>query len=397
MRAIENARATGSIGPDVSGAAADEGTAAHAIREECLSLGMDAYDYEGTTVLVNGKAWPVTREMVEALQPGIDWIRERAEGEILVEKRVELDPWLPGQFGTVDCAFVWTNEESPSVGSDYEPVTELVLSDLKFGFNPVDPIENLQQQIYALGVLGLMYGEPSKWPIDRVRVVIDQPRKGGIKDWHVYKADLLIFADWIAERGRDALSDAGVFRPSTKACEWCPLAAPGLCAARTEWIASDLLDLDDLDDLPEPPAPWEVTPERRSNLMKHSSVIIKWLAGLHQVSFDAAYRGNPDPGWKLVLGDEGNRKWANEEKAQALLEEALGNDAYERKLKSVAQTEKVLKPGRKKPGDPIAWADLSELIVRDPARPVLAPSNDKRDAYVPLEEMAAELDDLDDL
>lgn len=395
MRAIENARATGIIGPDVSGAAADEGTAAHAIREECLSLGMDAYDYEGTTVLVNGRAWPVTREMVEALQPGIDWIRERAAGDLLVEQRVALDPWLLGQFGTVDCAF--TRYVTEIGEDDLVESLELTLSDLKFGFNAVAAEENIQQKIYGLGVCRRLFGENTEdWP-DRIRIVIDQPRKGGIKEWFLPKADLLVFADWIAERGREALSDAGVFRPSTKACEWCPLAAPGLCAARTEWIASDLLDLEDLDDLPEPPAPWTITPERRSNLLKHSSVINKWLAGLHQVSFDAAYRGNPDPGWKLVLGDEGNRKWADEEKARELLEEALGADAYERKLKSVAQTEKVLKPGRKKPGDPIAWADLSELIVRDPARPVLAPSNDKRDAYVPLEEMAAELDDLDDL
>lgn len=177
VREIENARATGVIGPDESGAAADEGTAAHQIREECLKLGLDAYDFEGTEVEVNGRKWPVTAEMAEALQPGIDWIRERADpDQMLVETQVALDPWLPGQFGTIDCAFVWTAPDG---------VPELVLSDLKYGYSPVDPENNLQQMIYALGAMRLLYGDdPVRWR-DRVRIVIDQPNKGGLKEWTI--------------------------------------------------------------------------------------------------------------------------------------------------------------------------------------------------------------------
>jgi len=178
VKAIERARAAGDIGPDTSSEAADEGTAAHQIREECLSLGLDAYDFIGTAVVVNGHPWPVTREMAEALQPGIDWIRERvpAGALMMVETRVALDPWLPGQFGTIDCAFVWRAPDG---------VKELVLSDLKYGFGEVEAENNLQQMIYALGALQTLYGDSrDRWP-DRVRIVIDQPRKGGLKEWTI--------------------------------------------------------------------------------------------------------------------------------------------------------------------------------------------------------------------
>lgn len=177
VRAIEAARLDGSLGPDEPNDAADEGTAAHTIREECLTLGIDAYDFIGTSVEVNGKRWPVTRETAEALQPGIDWIRERAVDRMVVERRVALDPWLPGQFGTIDCAFVWAASDG---------VLELVLSDLKYGFIPVEVENNLQQLIYALGALRLFYGDiPHRWPVERIRVVIDQPRNGGLKEWTI--------------------------------------------------------------------------------------------------------------------------------------------------------------------------------------------------------------------
>lgn len=179
IRAIEAARDSGKIGPDESGPAADYGTAAHAIREESLSLGLDAYDFIGTSVRVGEKEWPVDHKMADIVQPGLDWIRERCPigARMLVEVRVALDPWMPGQFGTVDCAFIWVHPE--------DGVEEVVLCDLKTGNGRVDPENNLQQMIYALGALRLLRGPDwSKWPA-RVRICIDQPLVGGLKEWTI--------------------------------------------------------------------------------------------------------------------------------------------------------------------------------------------------------------------
>lgn len=385
VRAIERARAEGVIGPDVSSPEADEGTAAHQVREDCLKLGLDAYDFIGTSILVNGKAWPVTREMAEALQPGIDWIRERCpdESKMLVEHQVALEPWLPGQFGTIDCAF-W-REVTVHGDDNLEVVVEAVLSDLKYGFGAVEAEGNLQQQIYALGYLEFadIYGI-----VDRIRIVIDQPRKGGLKEWVISKADLQEFGFWVAKRGGEAVHDpyfdAPVFRPSRKACQWCPLAVPGLCEARDEWIVRDLLEIEDLDDI-RLAEPWAITPERRARLIEHTPTITSWLSDVAGASYGAAMRGEPDPGMKLVLGDEGDRTWRDSEAVKPILVGALGEAAYERKLLSFPQAEKVLKPGRKKPGHPEAWGKIKDEFTRQPARPVLVPASDKRPEYRPVQ------------
>lgn len=178
VHAIEEARRRRLIPDDESSEAADQGTAAHSVREKCLTTGKDAHDFIGSVEVVNGREWPVTEEMADYLQPGIDWIRERsAGGKLLIEEKVALDPWLPGQFGTVDCAFAWVNP--------VDGVKELVLSDLKYGFVAVEAEGNPQQMIYALGVLRRFYGmDRYHWP-PRVRIMIDQPRRGGIKEWSV--------------------------------------------------------------------------------------------------------------------------------------------------------------------------------------------------------------------
>lgn len=378
VRAIEDALSSGVVPRDESSAAADEGTAAHVIREECLALGLDAYDFEGTSVSVRGTAWPVTREMADALQPGIDWIRERAGDDMLVEERVALGPWLPGQFGTIDCAFVWQNE--------------LVLSDLKYGKGEISAVGNLQQQIYALGALVRLFGpDPGDWDVEQIRVLIDQPRRGGLKEWVLTLADLLKFAGWIAERGAEALGDDPVFRPSKKACEWCPLNKPGLCAQHDAWI-SDMM-FGGADDAAGAPAPAALDPARRYEIVRHTGVITKWLAALAAESLAAALAGDPDPGSKTVDGPKGDRKWADVEAAEAVLVRALGADAWESKLKSPAQAEEALRPSRKAPGDPLAWAKLESLVTRAPGRPILVDADDPRPARASAEEFFNEAEE----
>lgn len=373
--AIEKAIEAGIIPADSSSDAADEGTAAHELRAECLELGLDAHHHVGRQIEVNGKFWTVTEEMAAGVQRGIDWILERAVGEMMIEQRVALDPWLPDQFGTVDCAFLMRSTAMTLI---------CVLSDLKFGFGDVDPCRNSQQMIYFLGVARTWFGSDSaRWP-DEFTVAIDQPRNGGIKTWSCSKADLLAFGEWVFERGQMAFDGAGEFAPGTETCKFCPLAAPGLCAARDEWILS-VFDLDDLDQ----PAT-ELAPERRGEILTtwapRFKEAEKWLGDLRKQAFAAAMHGEPDPGTKLVLGDQGDRKWSDSNAAAALLEAALGDAGFvPRAPITPPQAEKVLKPGKKRPGNPDAWEALTALIHRAPATPVLTTADDKKPEYRPID------------
>lgn len=206
--------------------------------------------------------------------------------------------------------------------------------------------------------------------------------------------NLAEFADWIFVRSCKALSDdEGTFEPSLEACQWCPLRAPGLCGARDEWILS-VFDLDDLDEEPR-----DIAPERRGEILTtwapRFKEAEKWLGDLRRQSFAAAMHGEPDPGTKLVLGDQGDRKWSDSNAAAALLEAALGDAGFvPRAPITPPQAEKVLKPRKKRPGNPDAWEALTELITRAPASPVLAMADDKKPEYRPIDDFTAQLDDL---
>lgn len=398
VRAIEAAVARGDIPADETSDAADEGSAAHEVRADCLTFGLDPDDFVGGSVTIKGRKWPVTQDMADHLRPGLAWIAERMSfplAECLVERRLPLSPWLPDQFGTVDFGasvlefLPGEDERRPRVWRVH------VLSDLKYGFSPVSPERNPQQMLYALGLIEHFRAtKPAIALADELLIAIDQPRKGGIKTWRCSIEELEGWGEWVKERGRLALSNDATFAPSADACEWCPLRAPGLCAARDEWILS-MAGLDDLDDLDTPPVMPDsggLTPERRFYLVRHRKIVSDWFDDLAKASFGAAMGGNPDPGSKLVLGDRGDRKWSDPKKAEVLLTAALGHEAFEKKVKSPPQAEKLLKRGQ-----PEAWDALTALIEREPGRPKLVPADDPKTEYRPLDSMIEGLDDLDDI
>jgi len=84
---------------------------------------------------------------------------------------------------------------------------------------------------------------------------------------------------------------------------------------------------------------------------------------------DKLNNGELFEGFKLVEG-RSLRRWASEEQAAQMLEIALGDDAYTRKLLSPAQAEKKL-------GKTLA-KDIQNLIVKPSGKPTLAQENDPR-------------------
>jgi hypothetical protein len=74
---------------------ADEGTAAHALLEQCIQSGHTAAQYLGASHVVNGTPWPVTEDMATAVQTALDNIREIVgDGMLLSEQRVNYASYL---------------------------------------------------------------------------------------------------------------------------------------------------------------------------------------------------------------------------------------------------------------------------------------------------------------
>lgn len=361
--------------PEESSEFSSEGTAAHTVREMCLTQGKNVEDFLGQWIEADELFFEVTSEWVNWLQPGIDRIRE-AKAEWVFECRVEMDPWIPEGFGTLDAG---------GISADL-----IIIDDLKFGRGVVVEAErNKQMMIYALG-FWMNYAR-HKTKAKRFLLRVDQPRViGGGSEWYVSLDELLIFAEEVAAAAIATLDPDAPLQPSVKGCQFCRAAQNSACYALDQFVLDLLgLTLEDLDAVrtkePKLIQYEKLEPERRSYVIKHASLIRKWLSGFHEAALDDALKGLPVPGFKAV-GTEGDRSWVSEEAAEEYWKAKMpAKEIYVQRLKSPAQMETAA--GTRN------WAKAQDLIHRPPGKPALVPESDKRDALIPLLDL---LDDIDD-
>lgn len=389
---IEELRASGRISERDSSEYAAEGTVAHEVRELSLELDLDPHHFIGSVMSADGFTFTIDESMAAHLQTGIDWVRQHTSSPD-VEIRVDLSPWLPGQFGTCDTGWIETQWYYDTDTKSQSTETSLTISDLKYGQGePVDAIDNKQLRLYALGYWHFK-GQPR---VDKVLMNIDQPRAGGMKYWEIPIAELVAFGEEVRAIYDEVSRGIVKFAPSRKACRWCPVKdLPEGCAARNKWLLDMIVEeFDDLEgDEPRLLTGEKITPERRWHIVKHAADIRAWLAKLHDDSLRAAMDGAPDPGSKAIVGDLGNRYFIDAKKAEELLVAALGGEAYKpRDLIGITDIEKKVKPGRKKPGHPDTWKALQALLDRPPGKPKLVPASHPHPAMRPI---ADEFDDLD--
>lgn len=361
------------------------GTCAHMIREECLELGFDAYDFVGQKRTADGFTFDIDEEMAEHLQPGIDEIRA-FDGELSVEKRINLGRWMPGQFGTLDAGVAGKKL--------------IVISDLKYGEGvAVDAVENTQQMIYALG----FWDQIARHVTDATNflIIIDQPRNSaGGGYWPVTLDDLLKFG---AELEKKALLTQAADAPliaSSKGCSWCPaanvLGRPGGCPANHQWMADQIdLKFESLDEHEEigvdwtPPAFHLLTPERRAQIVRQKSAIEKWLERLHADELATRIANGPAYGLKAVSGRRPPQKWRDPVVAEAFLEQKLKDreKIFTKRLISPSQGESIL-------GLTKDQHFPSALVDRGEPKPVLVPEADKRPPLRTVDQLFDESDDL---
>lgn len=333
--------------PDGKGSRfAEEGSVAHELADLCLSGGLSPFDFEGKTLIENN-AVVVDREMCGHVQTYIDYV-QAIPGVHEYERRVDYSDWVPDGFGTSDV-----------IAIDGDTIH---IVDLKYGKGvEVYAKDNSQMMLYALGA----YSEYACiQEINTVRMSIVQPRRDHIDEWEISVSDLLKWAAWVSEQAELALSDAAPRSPGEKQCQFCAAKAtcPALEAYTRKIIGGDFDNLDDPDTLPD---------ERVSAALAAKKLIVDWLDAVELHVADRLESGKGFPGFKLVAG-RSLRQWGDESKAEEVLTNLVGEDAFTRKLVSPAQAEKIL--GKAKA------ADIADLIVKPEGRPTIAPESDKRPA-----------------
>lgn len=359
---------------------ASEGTVAHRIREQCLRYGLDVQDFFGLEMSQDGSVFTIDETWENHLQPSVNRIRDLVEeynGKLFLEHRVFLDPWVPKTFGTLDVGIVSRDL--------------IVIDDLKFGEGvPVSAFKNDQLRLYALGFWNQIARKHTK--AKDFLIYVDQPRAiGGGGEYRVTLDELLEFGEYVKRKAEATRSSKPKFNPGLTQCKWCPAALTNRCEAYTqfnlEMISAKFENLDEIIDEDKELALKPLNKmqlKTRSFIVKHESMIRKWLEVVHADTLADALAGRPTPDLKAVIGRKGARAWRNEKKVAKILERKLGEKAYKKSMLSPSQVEELI--GKKK------FEDFEDFWTQSEGKPILVPENDARKAVKPTVSKFVDLD-----
>jgi len=401
------ALAAGLDEPNVSGAAAIEGTLCHQVLENVINrlidpqckldvklpawaqimkpgednqrtpkqMGSDRYqgqspvDYIGTCPLPDHPKMQFTADQAKLITPFVNYIRGLMDAGYTVfpEMRVNLSEVLgaANTFGTADLI---------AFKDDH-----LIVGDLKMGRHAVSPgtLDDLNTQMGLYGA-GVLHRYRKTKNFQQVTLLIAQPRAGGLKFLEDIPATALAdFGNYARDRAADALACvskgkkklvAGDFNPTPGGCQWCRFRDK--CSAKLK--ASTGID---------EPSGNEISDEELFAAYEKLPLLESQIASTRAEVLKRLLAGRKIGGLKVVQGKPGNRKWGDERAAEAYLLGKLFAKAYEKKVLSPTAAAKLL------PDDP----ELEKLIVRPEGKPSIAQGEDRREQYGKIEDS-----DLDD-
>ena len=335
--------------PDSSSAAAEQGSAAHALAEHKLLslLGRSAGSLPSSEL--------IDEEMDEHTDDYASFVMERlaqarevcGDPFVLVEERLDFSHVVPGGFGTGDCVII------------AEPVLEII--DFKYGLGVLVEAEgNAQMRLYALGALhayGHLYG------IERVRMTIFQPRRSNISTAEMSVEELEAWAsEYVKPRAELAITGSGEFQAGSW-CQFCKIAPT--CRARAEKNQA-LAAL-------EFKSPAELNDAEIAQVLSAIPELTSWASDVQTYALTAAInQGKQWAGFKLVEG-RSVRKYTSEEAVTQTLNNAGVTGFTKTSLLGITDMTKLL--GKKK-----FTELLGDLVVKPQGKPQLVPVTDKRPA-----------------
>lgn len=296
----------------------------------------------------------VTVEMVECAKEYADYIEEHKKSNdaiVLLEQRVDFSPWVPDGFGTCDCIIIQDDT--------------LTIIDYKYGQGvAVSATDNPQMKLYALGAMN-DYG--IAMDVKKVELHIFQPRLNNISTDNLTVEELMEWAEkTVKSVAAKAIKGEGEYAPGEH-CRFCQHG--GKCRALTK-LCTEYIETHGLRvGLP------ILAPHEVADVLRMEPLITLWLKKVKDQAMTTLMNGEALPGYKLVEGRLGIRKWRDDQVVFDILKN-LGyspEEITETKVLSPAQMDKAI--GKKKVGEL-----LEEYIERAQGAPTIAPISDKRPA-----------------
>jgi hypothetical protein len=287
-----------------------EGTLAHEIAEHCLR----------ENVKPQQCSW-VDSEMAENLSLYVDYV-QGLQGVKSYEVRVDFSPWVPDGFGTCDALII------------SDGCIEVV--DLKYGMVRVDPFDNPQLMLYALGAY---YEYSYLSDITSVKMTIVQPRLGNIESVDVTLGYLLRKGEEIKQGASRCFKPNPELVPTAEGCKYCPakLSCPALLADVERTLMSNFDDLTLVETQ-------DLTLSKIKKILDGAALVRDFLNSVEELAFDLITKEKSEiEGWCVADG-RGSREWIDEGNTAELLEKLLPADkVYAKKIVSPAQAEKLVR------------------------------------------------------
>jgi hypothetical protein len=371
--------------PNTSSPDADLGTAQHECAAFCLVTETDAEKYIGAAF----NDITLDADMADSVQEYVGKVRELSKGHtLLVEQKLPIGH-VTGEEdaeGTGDAIIIYNDNET------------LGISDAKFGYNKVFAKKNPQLMLYALGAL---YQFSVVGNFKKFILRIHQPRINHFDEWECTIEELNEFADaikfktnfiWRLLKGEVEFKPNEDLVPSEKTCQWCRAKAscPKAISHSLSIIADDFTDL-----TANPTAKFQnalskletIDNAKLAKMMSNVDLLEDIIKAVRRRVEAELFAGHDVPGFKLVQGKKGNRKWEDEKLVEKTMKDwrMKTDDIYKMKVISPADAEKFFKDNPKR------WAKLKELYVQSDGQPSVAPSTDPRQAL----ELGAREDDFD--
>jgi hypothetical protein len=355
--------------PDDSSTFADDGSATHEFAADCLSHKLDASDILDKTIRINGKPYTMDVDRAERVQYYINHIRAFG-GELYVEQRMDIEEITTekGAHGTTDALVLLPGE--------------IIIADLKDGMGRVDAPNNKQLAAYAKAALNRF----DFLGIDRVRLVIVQPKLDHISEWSLSATELDAFIDAMRPKFIRALElyngaeiQDGDLVPGDTQCKYCKAKAtcPALAQHVQDTIGSMFEPANDIVVVTKKVP--DLMPDHLAAAMTAVDLIEDWCDAVRKEAYARMNNGIPVPGFKLVQGRRGARAWRSKDEAEATLKtmRLKVEEMYDLSLISPTTAEKLAKASVIGPRQ---WPKLQDLITQPDGKPAIAPESDPKPA-----------------
>ena len=330
--------------PKPSSKYADEGTLLH----DAISQILDCKATPESVIGMTYEGITLTQELyddkIAVALAALDEIDPDKQMEFAVESSVNFGDLLPGVFGSADLL--------GRIGK------KAIVLDWKFGNGvAVEATENEQGMFYAAAA---MRTPDTQWvfeDVEEIEIIIVQPPM--VKRWTTTPSRIAIFQmDLVA-----AVKGPRTRMATGEHCRWCAAkpTCPLVTGAVDRALKTALVRLD---------------ADKVSEYLTQADELESWIDAVRVLAYDMLENNVKVPGYKLVA-KRGTRQWVNDEAPVKL----LGDKAYESKLISVAQAEKII--GKKN--------FPSDVAVSVSSGSTLAAESDPRPAVIDLGKQLANL------